>query len=216
MILRNYFITTLLTYPEKRQMRFPPPPSDGSSRRRRGPGGRRQQEPIPTTNNELTAWFTGSLPDNWFSEPINIKFDRDEIVITGALRVPDLGDNPSIEIAEQARIETFREETREQRVGIAERAQSTFRRKVSWATTCGDNTSDYTAANVPVMTRLAMDDRGTLDTLIDAGVARSRSEALAWCVRLVAENETDWLNELRSAMSAVDEAKSKGPTSTRG
>ena len=195
-------------------MRFPSSPQD-SRGRRRGPGGRRQQEPTSTTTNELSAWFTGSLPDGWFSEPIAIRFDRDEIIVTGTLPTPDLGDNPSIEIAEQARIETFREETRDQRMGIAERAQATFRRKVSWATTCGGSSSEYTVANVPVMTRLPMGDRATLDTLIDAGVARSRSEAMAWCVRLVADNETDWLDELRSAMSAVDEARTKGPTSAR-
>ncbi|NOX28762.1 MAG: hypothetical protein GXP35_01720 [Actinobacteria bacterium] len=197
-------------------MRFPATPQDGPARgRRRGPGGRRQQEPTPTTAEELTAWFVGSLPDSWFSEPIEIDFDRDEIIVTGVLPVPDLGDNPSTEVAEQARIETFREETRDRRMGIAERAQSTFRRKVSWATTCGESRSNYTVGNVPVMTRLLMDDRATLDTLIDAGVARSRSEALAWCVRLVADNETSWLEELRSAMSAVEDARTKGPTSTR-
>jgi len=196
-------------------MRFPSSPEDERGRRRRGPGGRRQQEPTPTSTEELEAWFVGSLPDSWFSEPIEIDFDRDEIIVTGVLPVPDLGDNPSTEIAEEARIETFREETRDQRMGIAERAQSTFRRKVSWATTCGKSRSNYTVGNVPVMTRLLMDDRATLDTLIDAGVARSRSEALAWCVRLVADNETSWLEELRSAMTAVDEARTKGPTSTR-
>ena len=35
------------------------------------------------------------------------------------------------------------------------------------------------------MTRLRMPERRVLDTLVDAGVARSRSHALAWCVRLV-------------------------------
>jgi hypothetical protein len=50
-----------------------------------------------------------------------------------------------------------------------------------------------------------------LDTLVDAGVARSRSEALAWCVRLVGEHEDDWLAELRQAMSHVAEVRAKGP-----
>ena len=51
------------------------------------------------------------------------------------------------------------------------------------------------------MTRLRLADRRVLDTLIDAGVARSRSEALAWCVRLVAQHEADWIQELRDAMT---------------
>jgi hypothetical protein len=50
-----------------------------------------------------------------------------------------------------------------------------------------------------------------LDTLVDAGVARSRSEALAWCVRLVGQHEEDWLAELREAMQSVADVRSKGP-----
>ena len=53
--------------------------------------------------------------------------------------------------------------------------------------------------------------RRVLDTLIDAGVARSRSEALAWCVRLVAQHEADWIAELRDAMSKVEEVRRRGP-----
>lgn len=195
-------------------MRFPQE-GRGGRRGRRGPGGRRAAEPTPTNNDELTAWFAGSLPDDWFTGPVAIEFDRDEILVSGSLASPDIGDNPSASVAEQARIDGFREDTREQRMAVAERAQHHFKRVVSWAVDCGDTSAEFTVANVPVMTRLRMDDRATLDTLIDAGVARSRSEALAWCVRLVADNEGDWLSELRDAMTAVDEAKAKGPASTR-
>jgi hypothetical protein len=194
-------------------MRFPP--QDGRGRRGRGPGGRRQAEPPTTTADELAAWFTGSLPDGWFTGPVTVTFDRDEILVTGNLAAPNVGDNPSIGIAEQARIDAFRDDTRDQRMAIAQRAQHTFHRVVSWAATCGDTEVHFTVANVPVMTRLRMENRATLDTLIDAGVARSRSEALAWCVQMVADNEAEWLGELRSAMSAVDEARAKGPAASR-
>ena len=50
------------------------------------------------------------------------------------------------------------------------------------------------------MTRLHMRQRRVLDTLVDAGVARSRSEALAWCVELVGRNETEWIAKLRGAL----------------
>ena len=196
-------------------MRFPPHEGRGGRRGRRGPGGRRAPEPTPTSHDELAAWFAGSLPDDWFTGPVSIEFDRDEILVTGALARPDVGDNPSAAVAEQARIDGFREDTREQRMAVAERAQQHFRRVVSWAVECGDTAAEFTVANVPVMTRLRMDGRSTLDTLIDAGVARSRSEALAWCVHLVAENEAEWLGELRDAMSAVEAAKAKGPASAR-
>ena len=52
-----------------------------------------------------------------------------------------------------------------------------------------------------------------LDTLVEAGVARSRSEALAWCVRLVGKHAEEWLTELRSAMEQVDKVRAQGPDS---
>jgi hypothetical protein len=50
-----------------------------------------------------------------------------------------------------------------------------------------------------------------LDTLVDAGVARSRSEALAWCVKLVGQHTEEWLTDLREAMTKVDELRRTGP-----
>jgi hypothetical protein len=56
-----------------------------------------------------------------------------------------------------------------------------------------------------------MPERRTLDTLIDSGVARSRSDALAWCVRLVARNQSEWLDELRDALTRVERVRAEGP-----
>jgi hypothetical protein len=50
-----------------------------------------------------------------------------------------------------------------------------------------------------------------LDTLVDAGVARSRSDALAWCVRLTGEHADAWLAELRTALQRVEEVRAQGP-----
>ena len=184
-------------------------PSD--ARRRRG--RRRSAEPPHTDIAELKAWFAGNLPDDWFTEPASVAFDRDEILVTGRLAPPKTDDDVDPDAAALARIGAFREATREDRMAIADRAQQTFGRTVSWAAACGDVERSYTRANVPTMTRLGMEDRAILDTLIDAGVARSRSEALAWCVRLVAENESDWLGRLREAMEAVNEVRDEGPDS---
>src|SRR5216117_3924042 len=74
-------------------------------------------------------------------------------------------------------------------IAIAREAEHRFRKKVSWGATCGDLTELFTTLSIPVMTRLRMPQREVLDTLVNAGVARSRSHALAWCVKLVAENE---------------------------
>jgi hypothetical protein len=62
------------------------------------------------------------------------------------------------------------------------------------------------------MTRLRMPERHVLDTLVEAGVARSRSHALAWCVRLVAERQEEWLGGLRDALAQVRKVRSEGPT----
>ncbi len=186
----------------------------------RGPGrgrgrGRKTIEPPEVSGGELGAWFAGNLPDDWFLEPASVTFDRDEILVTGHLAMPDVSEGDDRAIAAHARIAAFREDTRQQRMAIAERAQGLYLRHVSWAVRCGDKEAAFTTANVPVMTRLAMEDRAVLDTLIDAGVARSRSEALAWCVRLVADNESEWIDKLRSAMTEVEELRRQGPDSAK-
>ena len=70
----------------------------------------------------------------------------------------------------------------------------------------------FTSLAVPVMTRLRMSERQVLDTLVGAGVARSRADALAWCVRLVRDHEGEWISQLRDALVAVTEARASGPT----
>ena len=62
------------------------------------------------------------------------------------------------------------------------------------------------------MTRLRQPERQVLDTLVEAGVARSRSDALAWSVRLVGDNSETWLAELREALTAVQKVREQGPT----
>lgn len=186
----------------------------------RGPGGRgrrRISTPPPTGPEQerlIGAWFAGRIPDGWFETPPTIDIDGDEILVVGALAPPALSEGASDEerhVAEHARIGGFREESREARMRIADEAQPAFRRAVSWGAVCGESHLHFTTAGVPVMTRLRMSDRKVLDTLIEGGVARSRSEALAWCVRLVAQHEADWINELRDAMSKVEEVRTRGP-----
>lgn len=163
---------------------------------------------------KVTAWFAGRLPDDWFIEPPEIQVDRDEIFVVGRLAQPDLeedGDADDRSIADRSRIEAWRELTRRQRIKIARQAEAEFGHKVSWGTRCGEEGMAFTTVAAPAMTRLRIKERRVLDTLIDAGVARSRSEALAWCVRLVGEHEDEWLADLREAINKVHEVRSKGP-----
>ena len=165
-------------------------------------------------SSEISGYFSGSVPKGWFTGPPEVTADSEEILVVGTLEEPDLGrdaDDATREAARVARIHRFREDTREERIRIAEEAERRFRRKVSWGAECGGVRRLFTTASVPVMTRLRMSERAVLDTLIEAGVARSRSEALAWCVRLVGKNEADWLRDLKEALVAVQRVRTEGP-----
>ena len=115
------------------------------------------------------------------------------------------------EAAAIGRSRRFREETRDARIEIAREAEHSFGRKVSWGVVCDNYKVMFTTLSSPVMTRLRQSERRVLDTLVDAGVARSRSDALAWCVRLVGEHEDSWLSELREALRHVEQVRAEGP-----
>ena len=163
---------------------------------------------------DLGSWFAGRVPKAWFVGPPEVTADGDEVLVLGTLPDVELAEGTSADgraAARAARIDRFREETREERVKIAREAERHFKRKVAWAARCGDETKIFTTLSVPVMTRLRMSERSILDTLVAGGVARSRSDALAWCVRLVGMHQADWIKGLRDALVKVDEVRSKGP-----
>ena len=163
---------------------------------------------------DISQWFAGKLPAGWFSGPPEVTSDGEEILVVGMLPDVELARGTSEDAraaARTARIDRYREETREERVKIAREAERQFTRKVAWGATCGDQTRIFTTLSVPVMTRLRLPERQILDTLVAGGVARSRSDALAWCVRLVGMHQADWIKGLRDAIVKVDEARGKGP-----
>jgi hypothetical protein len=139
--------------------------------------------------------------------------DREEITVVGQLPPleGDFDDDAARAAAESGRISRYREETRDERIEIARQAEHRYGRKVAWGAKLGDTEELFTTLSVPVMTRLRQEERLILDTLVDAGVARSRSEALAWAVRLVGEHADEWLSSLREAMSKVDDLRAEGP-----
>jgi hypothetical protein len=180
--------------------------------RGRGPGGRGRgaESPPPVERTEVAGWFAGRLPDDWFTGPVDLTIDRDEITVVGTLAEPSPGEGDQA-AARAGRIARFREETRGQRMAIADAAQERYGRSVAWGAACGDTREVFTNLSTPVMTRLRQAERLVLDTLVDAGVARSRSEGLAWAVRLVGQHADEWLDELRRAMESVDEVRRRGP-----
>jgi hypothetical protein len=187
---------------------------------------------------EIQGWFNGRLPDGWFTGPVEVTVDREEITVIGTLPAPETvtpapedtqnsaaaeevqdaeaaqdTEDAAVSAAAEGRIKRFREETRGKRVEIAREAERKYGRKVAWGVRCGPVTEVFTTISVPVMTRLRQSERRVLDTLVDAGVARSRSDALAWCVRLTGEHSDAWLAELREALRRVEEVRAQGPTS---
>jgi hypothetical protein len=224
-----------------RGRRGPGGPRGGGPRGHRGgfgrPGGWQQAELPPA--DDAAAWFAGRLPSNWFVGPASVSVDREEIIVTGQLPpvgaegasgatpagdeaaagdkpaasgdAPEAPSDPRSEAAAAGRISRFREDTRAERVKIAAEAEARYGRKVAWGAELGNTRVLFTHLSVPVMTRLRQPERQVLDTLVDAGVARSRSEALSWAVNLVGQHTEEWLASLRQAMSEVDKLRAQGP-----
>jgi hypothetical protein len=185
----------------------------------------------------IAAWFGERLPSEWTATAPKVTVDREEIIVilavpapetseTGTATKPEAGspeaeagketvsDDAAAAASAQARagrIARFREETRDRRIAIAREAEHRFGRKVAWGVESGGSTEIFTSLAIPVMTRLRQPERLVLDTLVDAGVARSRAHALAWCVRLVGDNTATWLTDLRAAMAEVEKVRDSGP-----
>lgn len=167
---------------------------------------------------QIRGWLTGRLPEEWFDGPIEVVVDREEITVVGTIAAPQI-DAPKAGAVSDAerdsalagRVAGFREDTRERRMEIARELEHRTGRKVAWGVVCGDRRQLFTTLAAPVMTRLRQGERQVLDTLVAAGVARSRADALAWCVKLTGKNADAWLADLRGAMEKVDDVRKAGP-----
>jgi hypothetical protein len=157
---------------------------------------------------KLRGWLAGRLPEGVYTELTEVIADREEITVVGRIPVPTLDSGPE---AVEGRISEFRERTREQRMEVAREAEQRFGKKVAWGVQCGDTRTVFTNISAPVMTRLRQPERVVLDTLVAGGVARSRSDALAWCVKLVQRNADTWLTDLRHSLENVQKVRAQGP-----
>jgi hypothetical protein len=179
--------------------------------RRPGRSGGWQQADQPDAS-DAADWFAGRVPEDWFDGDPDVVVDREEITVVGRLPEPQAAES---EARASGRAARFREQTRPDRMRIADEAEARYGRKVAWGVEIpGDGASErilFTHIAVPVMTRLRQPERQVLDTLVDAGVARSRSDALAWSVRLVGEHADEWLGKLREKMREVDDLRAAGP-----
>jgi hypothetical protein len=162
----------------------------------------------------IRGWLLGRLPEEWTATAPTVTVDREEVTVRVVVPEPHLAEDAGeVEstAAAAGRIRAWRESTREQRMSVASEAQHAFGRTVSWGARCGDREELFTHLAVPVMTRLRQPERMVLDTLVAAGVARSRADALAWCVRLTGQHADEWLGRLREAMTEVERVRASGP-----
>ena len=165
-------------------------------------------------NDELKGWFAGRIPKDWFIDAPEIRADRDEIWVIGKLpdvQLPSDAGPEAASAARSGRIKQHREDTREMRIQISKEGSQRFGRPVSWGARCGDASEMFTHLALAAMTRLRLPEREVLDALVDSGVARSRAHALAWCVKLVRQNQSEWLKELKSAVEQVGAVRQQGP-----
>ena len=177
----------------------------------------RHQHHHPGTDasaSEITGWVSGALPPDLYRAAPSIDLDRDEILVVGdvgAPEVPEGLDAEGVGAAEEARIARFREETREQRIAVAQQAERRYGRPISWGATSGSTTRRFTTVHARVGTRLGLEHRHLLDTLVRSGIAENRGHALAWCVDLVRQNEEEWLTRLQDAVTNLDATAAEGP-----
>ena len=168
---------------------------------------------------EIRGWLNGRLPEGLWEALVEVSVDREEITVIGRIGAPEVDGGASAaerDATIEGRIAEFRERTREARMGVAREAERRFDRKVSWGVECGGVRTVFTNVSAPVMTRLRQPERRVLDLLVEAGVARSRSDALGWCVRLVKQHADDWLSELRESLEHVRKVRAQGPDLTGG
>ncbi len=172
---------------------------------------------MTTDNATIQKWFDSHIDDEWGSVAVRVSSDDDEILVVVELKtddeLPEQADDRELAIKRIAR--RFRKTSRQSRMTVAEQAQELFERKVSWGAEAGEDTYLFTHVTAPAMTRLRMAERRVLDTLVNSGVATSRSEALAWCVKFVRNNESEWLENLRDAFKSVEKVRNEGPSATK-
>ena len=159
---------------------------------------------------EIRGWLSGRIPETWGATIVDLQMDEHEVLAVVQLKDVENVEG-DLEAARLGRIQQFRETTRDERIAISREAQRKYGKVVSWGAQCGDRRELFTHLALPVMTRLRLPEREVLDSLVEAGIARSRAHALAWCVTLVRQHQGDWLKELREAMESVHRVRAQGP-----
>lgn len=161
---------------------------------------------------ELQSWLKERLPADLVAGMPEIAIYDDEVIVTVPLATGALGDDLAGDErrqAEQRLIAQRREETRPLRMKLARELQKQLDLPVAWGMRVGGSEVLFTTRSAPVMTRLGRTEREVLDTLVAAGVADTRSAALAYAVRAFALEHADWIAEVRAAIAQVEQVRAR-------
>lgn len=167
---------------------------------------------------ELQHWLQAHLPVDLVVKLPEVRVYPDEIVVILQLSDAGLGrevGEQELMEAEHQLIAERREETRPLRMRLARELQARLNRPIAWGMRVGTSEMLFTTRSAPVMTRLGRAERELLDTLVAAGVAETRSAALAYVVRAFAVEHADWLAEMRQALTQIDEVRARLKLSRR-
>lgn len=163
---------------------------------------------------DLQRWLHERLPADLLADAPEISVYDDEIVIVLPINAdpyPAAAEHDP-EAQRQAVLDQIaqrREETRAHRIRLAREIQKSFGLPVAWGMRQGQIRVLFTSRTVPVMTRLGRSERDVLDTLVAAGVAETRSAALAYVVRAFAIEHADWLVEVRQVIEQVEQVRAR-------
>jgi hypothetical protein len=170
----------------------------------------RESKETPVDQQELQRWLQTRLPAHLVTTPPDVTIYDDEVVIVLQLTLDAPAEPPEQQQQrEQQLIERAREETRPLRIRLARELQALFKCAIAWGMRAGATELLFTTRSVPVMTRLGRVEREVLDTLVAAGVAETRSAALAYTVRAFASEHGEWLNEVRAAIVEVERVRAR-------
>ncbi|NJN15211.1 MAG: hypothetical protein HC822_02345 [Oscillochloris sp.] len=161
-----------------------------------------------TDQETLARQLEQRLPEELRIAPPIIQRYEDELLIMLTIAPPETpGDDPLR--AAQQQIAVQRESSRKLRMQLAAEIQRAVGLPVAWGMRVGDVEVLFTSRTVPVMTRLNRLERDVLDTLVAAGVADTRSSALAYVVRTFALEHGSWLEEVRGAIAEVSRVRGR-------
>jgi len=160
---------------------------------------------------DIQRWLQERLPAQLLSGAPEVSVYDDEVVLLLPIAADAGAPAPEGDAREAAlrQISRRREETRRLRMQIAMELQEIVGRPVAWGMRVGDTSALFTTRSAPVMTRLGRAERDVLDTLVAAGVADTRSSALAYTVRAFAAEHADWLAEVRAAIEQVEQVRAR-------